>query len=301
MAGKRPAVRGKDMEGVFLGRATIDLSYVVQGFPIENAKIFSERFVLQPGGTALNAAITYSILGGAGTIISYFGNNAFGSQIKAQAADQYGLAVVDLAEDQPFDLPVSSIIVNPAANSRTILNTPKREIDPALCRFDPAAIAVPRLVLIDGYNLEGRRHWVEGWKRQGAVIVLDGGSWKETGADVLPLVDCAVCSDRFRVPGLDREGTIDALHRLGVEKVAFTRDGEPIILSESGKTTRIPVPQVNAVDTLGAGDVLHGAFCYYYLENRDFELAVALAADIASRSCRQFGTHTWAQNRPTSP
>jgi sugar/nucleoside kinase (ribokinase family) len=285
------------MKAVFLGRATLDLSYVVHGFPSENEKIFSEAFCLQPGGPALNAAITFSILGGEGTIISYFGNGAFGSLVKKQAADQYGLAAVDLAEDQPYDLPVSSIIIHPAAGSRTILNTPRQAVDPAPCRFDPSGITTPRLVLIDGYNLEGRRHWVEGWKRQGAVIVLDGGSWKEMGADVLPLVDCAICSDRFSIPGLDRERTIAELHRLGVARVAFTRDREAIIVSEDGETKWIPVPQVNAVDTLGAGDVLHGAFCYYYLENRDFARSLELAAGIAGKSCQYYGTHTWAERR----
>ncbi len=291
------------METIFFGRATIDLSYVVADFPAENDKVFSEAFVLQPGGTALNAAVTFSLLGGKGTVVSAFGNGVFGSLVKAQAQNRYGLAVFDLAGDAPFDLPMSSIVVNPGKGSRTILNTPKRAIDPASCPFDPADIPAPGMVLVDGYELEGGRlAWIEGWKRKGAVIVFDGGSWKETTGGLIPLVDVAICSERFRIPGFPgREETIAELHRQGIGKVAFTHDGEPILASENGAAKRIPVPQVDAVDTLGAGDVLHGAFCHYYGTNGDFARSLELAAGVASESCRRFGTHTWAERGASRP
>ncbi len=60
--------------------------------------------------------------------------------------------------------------------------------------------------------------------------------------------------------------------------------------------TKIPVPQVDALDTLGAGDVLHGAFCYYLAEGFDRREALRRAAIIASGSCCYFGTHTWKDN-----
>ena len=41
--------------------------------------------------------------------------------------------------------------------------------------------------------------------------------------------------------------------------VAQTHGAEAVEVSIDGRTSRIPVPSVPAVDTLGAGDVLHGA------------------------------------------
>jgi sugar/nucleoside kinase (ribokinase family) len=46
---------------------------------------------------------------------------------------------------------------------------------------------------------------------------------------------------------------------------------------------------IKAVDTLGAGDIFHGAFCHYILQ-QDFPTALSNAAKVAARSCESFGT-----------
>ncbi|NET50891.1 MAG: sugar kinase, partial [Merismopedia sp. SIO2A8] len=47
-------------------------------------------------------------------------------------------------------------------------------------------------------------------------------------------------------------------------------------------------------DTLGAGDIFHGAFCHYILQQNFTESLVA-AAEIASNSCKFFGTRRWME------
>jgi sugar/nucleoside kinase (ribokinase family) len=58
----------------------------------------------------------------------------------------------------------------------------------------------------------------------------------------------------------------------------------------------VPVPQVEVVDTTGAGDILHGAYCYYASQGRAFVDALTEAARIASESCRYAGTREWMQH-----
>ena len=74
---------------------------------------------------------------------------------------------------------------------------------------------------------------------------------------------------------------------------AITNNEKEINVIEKGDKTKIPVPEINAVDTLGAGDVLHGAFCYYLTEGLTRKEALNSASLIASRSCCYFGTHIW--------
>ena len=49
------------------------------------------------------------------------------------------------------------------------------------------------------------------------------------------------------------------------------------------------------VDTLGAGDILHGAFCRYYAEGNQFVAALQQASRVATLSCRTFGTRAWME------
>ena len=57
----------------------------------------------------------------------------------------------------------------------------------------------------------------------------------------------------------------------------------------------VDVPQVQPVDTLGAGDIFHGAFCYYILQ-ASFTDALTRAAKIAANSCQFFGTRRWMES-----
>ncbi|MGW1742047.1 PfkB family carbohydrate kinase [Nocardia sp. NPDC001965] len=69
----------------------------------------------------------------------------------------------------------------------------------------------------------------------------------------------------------------------------------PIVFAEDGRQGTIDVtPVTDATDTLGAGDILHGAFCVHYIENRDFVDALARASEVLTLSCRTFGTRNWA-------
>ena len=55
------------------------------------------------------------------------------------------------------------------------------------------------------------------------------------------------------------------------------------------------VPTVETVDTTGAGDIFHGAFCYFAASGSGFVGALAEAANIAAESCRFHGTREWMQ------
>lgn len=80
----------------------------------------------------------------------------------------------------------------------------------------------------------------------------------------------------------------------GIRQVAITRGAAPIRFVDNGERGRIAVEKIRPIDTLGAGDVFHGAFCYYAsLPRQDFRQALAAAAKMATFSCRYLGTRSW--------
>jgi sulfofructose kinase len=66
-----------------------------------------------------------------------------------------------------------------------------------------------------------------------------------------------------------------------------------------GATIRhCPAFPVVAVDTLGAGDVFHGAFVLRLAEGADVESAVRFSAAAAAIKCTRFGGRAGAPSRP---
>lgn len=284
------------MNVLFWGRSTCDLTYKLKEYPTENEKYFSEEFLIQPGGPALNAAITFAFLNDKAGLLTRIGNSINGKYIK-QILSEYKIELMDLSDSVDYDLPLSTILTNSKNGSRTIINTPNQNtyssdqwVIKDIVRLNP------ELILIDGYEIDDSLEQLRILKRKGAKIILDGGSWKKNDLDYLYLVDIAICSERYRFPGMNLDETVKELSDRGIKQIAFTNGEKTITVFENEKISSIKVNAVNAVDTLGAGDVFHGAFCHYYLTSKDFVESLIKASKIAGKSCEYFGTHTWQNN-----
>jgi sugar/nucleoside kinase (ribokinase family) len=282
----------------FLGRSTLDLLYVVDGYPEENTKLFAAEFVQQSGGPALNAAITFAQLGGTATLVSAVGDSAFGKFVKDELA-AYEVALKDVAAGTDFQLPVCSVAVNRENGSRTVWNPTLHEPRVEQLGSDCAA-GSDRLVLVDGFLIPVLGDVIRRYASCGAEICMDSGSWKPVTPSLLSLCSIAIVGERFMPPGTDSiSSAIDFLHDQGVNKVAVTRGNASIVGSEAGRRFEIEIEPILAVDTLAAGDVLHGAFCWYYSQSGDFQKALQQASRIATLSCRSLGARAWQKQADT--
>jgi sugar/nucleoside kinase (ribokinase family) len=289
-------------ECVFLGRSTLDLLYQVPEFPGEDTKIMATRFLAQCGGPALNAAVTFAFLGGAAHLISAIGRGGTAEMLKAELR-QYGVQLTDICDEEEFSPPVSSVVINAVTASRTIFNAPatpcKRpgpEYAPSqtILGGDGALIPSVPLLLADGFYASETLGLLRGFHARGGAICLDGGSWKPETETLLPLVSFAICSDRFEPPGIQTiQEKLDYLAARGVSYAAITRGQSPILGCDGGRRFSIDIEAVDAVDTLAAGDILHGAFCWYFLRGKDFEESLRAAARISTLSVRFFGGREW--------
>jgi sugar/nucleoside kinase (ribokinase family) len=285
-----------DHKAIFIGMSTADHTYLLEEYPAENLKVFSKEYLFQCGGPALNAAVTCNFLGGAAQLISCFGSSKLAVQTMDYLKGNYSLSVNDVTAGSDLVFPVSSILINPNTGSRTVISSPVAS--PLLKPdYSSAYLTGASVILLDGYYLHpGLRDKILEARADGTKIIMDGGSWKTDSDDYLDLLDYIICSTKFIKPGLDQGGTIRYLHSSGVEFVGYTDNQNPILVSHEGKEKFIPVEQISAIDTLGAGDVLHGAFCHYLSEGYEGFTSLEKASKIATESCRYFGTHQWHKN-----
>jgi sugar/nucleoside kinase (ribokinase family) len=166
-----------------------------------------------------------------------------------------------------------------------------------------ALVAEADVVQLDGHHMTLARAAAEHATRAGRVTVLDGGSWKAGTARLLPFLDVAVCSGDFHPPGTTTGAqTLQFLRHHGVRFAAITRGAAPIQWQGPDSSGEIAPPAGEVADTLGAGDVFHGALTYALAETRrlttgSFVDALGAAAGVAAKSCACFGTRTWMRDR----
>jgi sugar/nucleoside kinase (ribokinase family) len=281
-------------KGLFIGMVTLDLVYLSSKLPGNNQKVVASDYTVAAGGPATNAAVTFSYLGNQATILGVVGTHPITHLIRGDLESQ-GVAIADLDPTTPQPPPVSSIIVTQATGDRAVISLNATKMQISSNQLPAAVDLVVDLVLIDGHQMEAGCAIAQLAKDNHIPVVIDGGSWKPGFEKVLPFVDYAICSANFYPPGCSTsEEVIAYLAAAGIPHIAITQGENPIQYLSRGVSGELPVSQINAVDTMGAGDVFHGAFCHYILE-QNFTDSLAAATKIASHSCQFFGSRRWMQ------
>ena len=248
-----------------------------------------------PGGPAANAAITHALLGGESQLMTAIGGGPWAATVRNEL-ERLGVELIDLAEGTSYETPLTTVLVNQARATRTIVNPPQSGINlrrPE--RWNGGWGDPPELILTDGFHLAETLPLLRALRAGGAQICLDGGSWKPGTAELANLLSVAICSERFAVPETPAhlDATIAWFDGKSVPQIAITRGARPILGWDRGRKFEIDVRKIDAVDTTAAGDVLHGAFCFYFAQTGDFEGALRIAAEVATRSCLGLGILGW--------
>jgi len=290
----KPQAMELQMAGaVFVGLTTIDLNYGLDGFPRENEKWVARSQEVHCGGPATNAAITYAFLGGTTTLVSAIGTHPLCSLIRDEL-EQFGITLQDIAPASTEVPALSSILVNSRNGTRTVASGHATRTKVPAEALPCGVLDGVALLLVDGHQMAcGIRAAAEA-KARGIPVVLDSGSWKESTEELLAHVQYAVCSENFTPPGISsKHETVRYLLDHGPRAVVITRGAESITWATHDDQGQLTPPPVHAVDTTGAGDVFHGAFCYQLAKGVPFQDALAFAAEVAAFSCRFPGTRSW--------
>lgn len=278
-------------KALFFGLTTIDIQYFVDEFPSGNKKIKTDAPEIVVGGPAANAAVAFSFLNNGAYFVSSAGNGPFSSFIYADF-DKTNVKFTDFAPNtsQPI---IASVITSGNGDRNIFTHHPEKiETD-----FDVVRLlndTEPEIVLLDGFYPEVGVSLAKEAAKRNILIVLDCGSWKPQYYDLLEYADSVICSEDFLPPSCENVAdVIGFLGKYGVKNIAVSRGEKSILFKQKVKEGEVRVDHQDVTDTLGAGDFLHGAFCYYYLQYNDFEKALMAASKLASFTCTLKGTRKW--------
>lgn len=279
-------------KGLFVGLASLDFIYLTARMPDPNQKIVALDQIIVAGGPATNAAVTFSYLGNQTNLVAIIGNHPLSNLIKADLGN-YNLKVEDLAPKRLEYPPVSSIIVTQGTGERAVISINATKTQATVEKIPANILDGIDLVLIDGHQMVVSQYIAQQAKQKDIPVVIDGGSWKQGFEKVLPYVDYAICSANFQPPNCHTQEEVFAyLQAVGIPHIAITHGEKPIEYQSEGISGKLAVPKIKVVDTLGAGDIFHGAFCHYILEDK-FRDALRNASKIAARACEFFGSRRW--------
>ncbi|MGB3760449.1 MAG: sugar kinase, partial [Rivularia sp. (in: cyanobacteria)] len=280
---------------LFVGLVTLDLIYLAESPPKNNQKLVAEDYIVAAGGPVTNAAVTFSYLGNKALISGVVGCHPMTQLIKSDLAN-YQVKIIDYYPTTENPPPVSSIIVTKATGERAVIsiNAVKTQVDSQAISPDLRDIDI---VLIDGHQMKLGCAIAKLAKAENIPVVIDGGNWKPGFDRLLPFVDYAICSANFYPPDCHNSQEVFAyLNQMGIPHIAITHGEKPIQYLSKNEIKILNVPKIQPADTLGAGDIFHGAFCHYVLQET-FTTALEKAAKIAALSCESFGTRRWMENQ----
>ncbi|MGN8245877.1 PfkB family carbohydrate kinase [Cellulomonas soli] len=296
------------------GLVTLDVRQVVERLPGPDEKVVASSVDVAFGGPAANAAATAVALGVRARLVTALGSGPTADLVRA-GLTAAGVQVVDLLAGEPGAPAVSSVLVTAGTGQRAVVSTNGTAVRDLRAEAEVvvgAALDGAGALLVDGHHLGAAQVLARVARRRGVPVLLDGGSWKAGLQDLLPWVDHAVLSADFRLPAewasaggatLTRDDAqLAAVAARGPRTVARSSGSGPVRMLVQGAVSgswRALVPEVVApqdvVDTLGAGDVLHGATGAGLARGLDLPAALAEGVRRATVSVRHEGALGWVR------
>jgi ribokinase len=287
MACRRAVARGRDDPSQMIqviGNAAVDTVIRLDRFPQPGETIVALGAADDLGGKGANQAVVAARCGAEARLIAAVGADGLGDRIRA------ALSAEGVATDGLF--------ISPHATDRCVITVDRQGenmivslIDAALA-FDPVAetaaerwIGPGDWVMMQG-NLRASvtRGCLKLAKSRSAITVLNPSPTYPPMDYDWRLVDLAVVNriEAVEITGDEPFEAAKGLRKKGARAVALTLGAAGSAFVSSGETFRVRAPEVEAIDTVGAGDVFCGTLVAARARGLGWRAAMHAASEAAA-------------------
>lgn len=269
------------MEALFIGHAYIDVTMLTDAMPHGDGRQIAKDYAVSFGGNAVTAAFACAKLGHKVDLLTTLAPDWLGHMFMDMAT-KYGVRV------HPRKVARSSLsFVLPNNGKRAILRARDENFLEDFPRLDINSL---RLLHVDGHLVDAAMHYARKCRESGVLTSIDGGDIRHNTLELLEFIDVAVVAEHLCEELALSETDMLAFLKTKGCRIGGVTNGEKGMLwyNETGEVSRLPalpVPPDRIVDTSGAGDVFHGAYCASYLARPEaswlehFEFASAASAN----------------------
>lgn len=276
-----------------IGMPVRDLTFGVQAVPGRGQKFNADRFAQICGGNALNAAIGINRLGGRASLTGPMGDaGETSSQYIFEDLAREGIDTSHLVHMPGLVTPISGIMMDPSGE-RTIISFR----DPALWKVRlPDADLLLRdcdAILIESRCAGFATGLCHEARNRGIPVVVDVDSTVSQREGLLTASSHLIFSDEALQSTAGVTDDLKALKKIATLTSSFlavTRGPKGALwLDDKGEAQETPAFPVHTVDTLGAGDIFHGAFTLEFARGTDIPHALRFASAAAALKCTRYG------------
>ena len=276
-----------------IGMPVRDLTFHTPGVPGRGSKENATAFDEICGGNALNGAIGIARLGGRASICGPMGDAKETSShfIFDQMAHE-SIDTKHLIHMPGLVTPISAVMIDPSGE-RTIVTFRDPELwHVKLPDFD-TLLDDCAAILTESRCAEFCTELCAEAVRRGIPVIVDVDRAMSLREGLLNASTHLVFSSEPLQETADVTGDAQALRKIAKLTPSFlagTRGPRGTIwLDENGNIQETPAFPVHTVDTLGAGDVFHGAFALAITEKQELRQALRFASAAAALKCTRFG------------
>ncbi|MEN6606263.1 MAG: PfkB family carbohydrate kinase [Bryobacteraceae bacterium] len=286
------------LDVVMLGFCSWDYLGVVPRIPLDD-KVRMAGYLEQGGGPAATAAVASARLGARTGFASVVGDDARGHLI----LEEFEHEGVDTAacEVQPGAVsPAGFCWVDQPTGQRSIAWYPGTTVDLSPAAEPDRLLRGAKVLHLDGHFPSAAMVVTDRVRASGGIVSLDAGTYREHMLQLIDLSHVVIASEGFARDMIGRddpEAAIQAIAARGPGIAMVTMGSRGVVCLTSGQVLRRPAFTVDAVDTTGAGDVFHGAFCVGLLEGWDVERSIEFASAAAALKCTCLGGRTGIPRR----
>ena len=291
------ASAGPEPTIVVVGSCNVDMTSYLAQVPGPGETVISRSFSIGFGGKGANQALMARRLGARVVMVGCVGRDLFGDMMLANLTDE-GIETAWLGRADAVSTGVAVIWVESDGTNRIVCSPGANELVSAAQAAEAVTAISPAAVLAQfEIPQAATRAAFTAARRVGAITMLNPAPAAAAERELLRLTDWLVPNEVELARLTSTTSSADdalraAAERLSVGRLLVTLGGAGVALVDDDSVLRIPAPDVQVVDTTGAGDVFIGAFGYGLARGMGPAAAAELGVLCASDSVQRAGAQT---------
>lgn len=272
---------------VVLGGINMDLVTISARFPRPGETVVGSRFLTYPGGKGANQAVAAARMGAATAMVGRVGDDVFGPQLIETLRDS-GIKVDGVAVAQDTTSGIAVINIDESAQNQIIQILGANDTcgDAEAVRVGQALVNASTLLLQLEVSVDLSLKVAKEAFEQGKTVILDPGPVRHIPSEFFAY--CSVITPNeteaqalVGFPVVDRTSAAQAAEQLlarGVGIAVVKLGAQGVYFANADGGDFVTPFQVDAIDSVAAGDAFNGALAVSLAEGATLEQSVRMAA-----------------------